>query len=43
MLAQWQRFRDLSIARYKKTYGRLNIHFDSYSGRSTKNSLSSHT
>lgn len=33
-LAQWRRFRDLSIARYKETYARLNIHFDSYSGES---------
>lgn len=33
-LAQWRRFRDLSIDRYKKTYSRLNIHFDSYSGES---------
>lgn len=33
-LAQWRRFRDLSISRYQKTYARLNIHFDSYSGES---------
>ena len=33
-LAQWKRFRDLSIVRYKDTYARLNIHFDSYSGES---------
>ncbi|KUI56268.1 Arginine--tRNA ligase, cytoplasmic [Cytospora mali] len=33
-LAQWRRFRDLSIIRYKETYARLNIHFDSYSGES---------
>lgn len=33
-LAQWKRFRDLSIARYKETYARLNIHFDSFSGES---------
>ncbi|KAL1873474.1 hypothetical protein VTK73DRAFT_922 [Phialemonium thermophilum] len=33
-LAQWKRFRDLSIARYKETYARLNIHFDEYSGES---------
>jgi arginyl-tRNA synthetase len=33
-LAQWQRFRDLSITRYKETYARLNIHFDEYSGES---------
>jgi arginyl-tRNA synthetase len=31
---QWQRFRDLSIVRYKETYKRLNIRFDSYSGES---------
>lgn len=33
-LAQWRRFRDLSIVRYQETYARLNIHFDSYSGES---------
>lgn len=33
-IALWKRFRDLSIARYKQTYARLNIHFDSYSGES---------
>ncbi|KAJ4391663.1 arginyl-tRNA synthetase [Gnomoniopsis smithogilvyi] len=33
-LKMWRRFRDLSIERYKKTYARLNIHFDSYSGES---------
>lgn len=33
-LAQWKRFRDLSIVRYKDTYARLNIHFDEYSGES---------
>lgn len=33
-LAQWAHFRDLSIKRYKQTYARLNIHFDSYSGES---------
>lgn len=33
-LAQWRRFRDLSISRYQQTYARLNIHFDSYSGES---------
>ena len=32
--ALWKRFRDLSIARYEKTYARLNIHFDVYSGES---------
>jgi arginyl-tRNA synthetase len=34
VLALWQRFRDLSIARYKETYSRLNIKFDDYSGES---------
>ncbi|KAH0527641.1 hypothetical protein TsFJ059_002617 [Trichoderma semiorbis] len=34
VLAQWQIFRDLSIARYKETYARLNIAFDKYSGES---------
>lgn len=33
-LAQWARFRDLSITRYKETYARLNIQFDDYSGES---------
>jgi arginyl-tRNA synthetase len=33
-VAQWKRFRDLSITRYKATYARLNIHFDEYSGES---------
>ncbi|KAI9733767.1 MAG: hypothetical protein M1818_007181 [Claussenomyces sp. TS43310] len=33
-IAQWARFRDLSIKRYKATYARLNIHFDNYSGES---------
>jgi arginyl-tRNA synthetase len=33
-LAQWARFRDLSIKRYKDTYARLNIKFDEYSGES---------
>ena len=32
--ATWKRFRDLSITRYEKTYARLNIHFDVYSGES---------
>ncbi|KAF5007232.1 hypothetical protein FDECE_6426 [Fusarium decemcellulare] len=30
----WQRFRDLSIVRYKSTYARLNIWYDRYSGES---------
>ena len=33
-LATWTRFRDLSIAKYNKTYARLNIQFDTYSGES---------
>jgi arginyl-tRNA synthetase len=33
-LAQWRRFRDLSITRYQQTYARLNIKFDEYSGES---------
>ena len=30
----WKRFRDLSVERYEKTYARLNIHYDYYSGES---------
>ncbi|KAL5031979.1 hypothetical protein BDV3_000386 [Batrachochytrium dendrobatidis] len=30
----WKRFRDLSIVKYKEVYGRLNVHFDIYSGES---------
>lgn len=33
-LALWQKFRDMSIAKYQKTYARLNIEFDVYSGES---------
>ncbi|KAI1151566.1 arginyl-tRNA synthetase [Nemania diffusa] len=33
-LALWERFRVLSINRYKETYNRLNIQFDEYSGES---------
>jgi len=33
-IAQWSRFRELSIKRYRETYARLNIHFDDYSGES---------
>ncbi|CAK7268953.1 arginyl-tRNA synthetase [Sporothrix epigloea] len=33
-VAQWRRFRDMSIVRYRDTYARLNIVFDSYSGES---------
>ena len=34
VIAQWARFRELSIKRYKQTYARLNIQFDDYSGES---------
>ncbi len=30
----WRKFRDLSIAKYKQTYARLNIRYDVYSGES---------
>lgn len=30
----WKRFRDLSVDKYEKTYARLNIHYDYYSGES---------
>ena len=30
----WKRFRELSITRYEKSYARLNIRFDEYSGES---------
>ncbi|CAD6505400.1 BgTH12-00891 [Blumeria graminis f. sp. triticale] len=33
-IAQWSRFRELSIKRYKETYARLNISFTEYSGES---------
>ncbi|KAJ2991097.1 hypothetical protein HDV02_003991, partial [Globomyces sp. JEL0801] len=33
-LRLWQKFRDLSIVAYTKTYGRLNVKFDVYSGES---------
>ena len=33
-LELWNRFRSLSIGRYKETYARLNIHFTDYSGES---------
>lgn len=33
-LGIWKRFRDLSIEKYKKTYARLNIRYDDYSGES---------
>ena len=34
VLGLWTRFRDASIERYKKTYARLNIQYDLYSGES---------
>ena len=34
-IALWERFRNLSIERYKLSYARLNIVFDEYSGEST--------
>ncbi|EGE84389.1 arginyl-tRNA synthetase [Blastomyces dermatitidis ATCC 18188] len=34
-LSLWRRFRDISIERYIRTYARLNIAFDEYSGEST--------
>ncbi|KAJ2822190.1 arginyl-tRNA synthetase, partial [Coemansia erecta] len=33
-LAQWQRFRAMSIEKYNKLYTRLGVHFDVYSGES---------
>jgi arginyl-tRNA synthetase len=33
-LAQWRRFRELSIEKLKETYAKLNIHFDVYWGES---------
>jgi arginyl-tRNA synthetase len=33
-LALWERFRTMSIERYKRSYARLNIVFDEYSGES---------
>lgn len=33
-LLEWERFRDLSIEKYKETYARLNVHFDEYRGES---------
>lgn len=33
-MATWERFRDLSIVRYKQAYARLNISFDQYLGES---------
>ncbi|KAI9887150.1 MAG: hypothetical protein M1823_001057 [Watsoniomyces obsoletus] len=34
VLSLWRKFREVSIDRYKKTYARLNIHYDVYSGES---------
>jgi len=34
-IANWQRFRDYSIEKYRDMYARLNIFFDDYSGEST--------
>jgi arginyl-tRNA synthetase len=34
-LALWQKFRDLSVQKYRETYKRLNIEFDEYAGEST--------
>ncbi|KAK0386500.1 hypothetical protein NLU13_6335 [Sarocladium strictum] len=34
VLARWRHFKDVSITKYKKTYARLNVYFDSYSGES---------
>ena len=31
-LVEWERFRSLSIEKYKETYARLNVHFDEYRG-----------
>ena len=33
-LVEWEKFRNLSIEKYKETYERLNIHFDVYTGES---------
>jgi len=33
-IAQWTRFRDLSIEKLKETYATLNVHFDVYWGES---------
>lgn len=36
-IAQWARFRDLSIKKLEETYHKLNIHFDVYWGESQVN------
>lgn len=33
-LVEWEKFRNMSIEKYKETYERLNIHFDVYTGES---------
>ncbi|KAF2178010.1 arginyl-tRNA synthetase [Zopfia rhizophila CBS 207.26] len=33
-IKMWKKFRELSIQRYKKSYTRLNMHFDEYAGES---------
>ncbi|KAI5476453.1 arginyl-tRNA synthetase [Pseudohyphozyma bogoriensis] len=33
-LSMWRKFRDLSIVKYKETYARLNVYFDTYWGES---------
>lgn len=39
-LAQWTRFRELSIEKLKEVYAKLNIHFDVYWGESQVSSES---
>ncbi|KAI9356542.1 hypothetical protein DFJ73DRAFT_229150 [Zopfochytrium polystomum] len=38
-LGLWQRFRDLSIIKYREIYGRFHVHFDEYSGESRYSAL----
>ncbi|WFD40247.1 arginine--tRNA ligase [Malassezia japonica] len=33
-LVEWEKFRDISIKQYEKTYSRLNVRFDDYTGES---------
>ncbi|WFD44422.1 arginine--tRNA ligase [Malassezia psittaci] len=33
-LLEWEKFRNISIEQYAKTYDRLNVHFDEYTGES---------
>jgi arginyl-tRNA synthetase len=42
-LALWERFRTMSIERYKRSYARLNIVFDEYSGESQVKTASMNT